>query len=117
MSKHVVAALSVASIVFISVTATIEPRTFAFLTAVPFGDKIGHFGLFGLLTMALIWANPGKRQLMYAAIVALLLVVLEESAQMFVTTRTFSLADLSASVLGVCSASGVYYVYRNRIAT
>ena len=74
----------------------------------PYGDKAGHFILFGLLTLFIDLALfrsflPGRSRLV-AIIVGLVLAVLiglEEFSQQFFADRTFSLLDLAAGYLGV----------------
>lgn len=72
--------------------------------------------MFGLLTLVLVWSNVDRSPAL-GVLIAILLVVLEESAQLFVETRTFSMADFSASILGVCSAASLSYIYRTKAAT
>lgn len=74
----------------------------------PYGDKAGHFILFGLLTLFIDLALfrsflPGRSGLV-AIIIGLVLAVLiglEEFSQQFFADRTFSLLDLAAGYLGV----------------
>lgn len=107
------AVLAVLCIAAISVLASLEPRVFGFLTHIPYGDKLGHFGLFGLLTLVLMWSSPGRSPFP-GVLIAILLVALEESAQLFVETRTLSIADFSASILGVFAAATLFCVYRSK---
>lgn len=116
MTRPLIAAWAVLCVGAISALASFEPWLFGFLTSIPFGDKAGHFGLFGLLTLVLVWSNLGGNPAL-GVLIAVLLVVLEESAQLFIETRTFSMADFSASILGVCSAASLFYVYRSKAAT
>jgi polysaccharide biosynthesis protein VpsQ len=75
---------------------------------VPFGDKIGHFVLFGLLSMtvnlAVLEAYPGAKQGQLALRASLWLALpigLEELSQRWFPSRTSSVFDLMASYLGV----------------
>ena len=83
---------------------------FAFVRTVPFGDKLGHFSLFGVLTLALILATRFHiirfaRLKIYSAVVLVsLFVVAEEFSQAFIPSRTFDLADLAADSLGILLA-------------
>ena len=79
---------------------------FAFFGQVPYHDKIGHFLLMGILgglaVAALAPRIPGSRVRatgMVLAVVALL-ITLEEISQAWVSSRTFSLADLGCSLAG-----------------
>jgi VanZ family protein len=84
------------------------------LVNLPFGDKIGHFVLYGILTLlldlTLFRALPTRRPIRIAFFVGLtlaFLIGLEEYSQQFFANRTFSLADLAASYLGVIFFSWV----------
>jgi len=74
----------------------------------PFGDKAGHFILYGLLTLvvtlSVFEARPTtdrKRIAVIVSVILALLIGLEEFSQRFFPTRTFDLFDLTASYLGV----------------
>ncbi|HJR78475.1 MAG TPA: VanZ family protein [Anaerolineales bacterium] len=74
----------------------------------PYGDKAGHFILYGILTLlidlALFRSFPLQRPKLVAVITGLILAVLiglEEFSQQFFANRTFSLLDLAAGYLGV----------------
>ena len=74
----------------------------------PFGDKIGHFVLYGILTLLIDLTlfrsrrdlNPNLIVLRVALILALL-IGLEEFSQQFFPNRSFDLIDLTFSYLGV----------------
>ena len=75
---------------------------------IPYGDKVGHFVLFGLLSffvnLAVFEAQPRDNKTLLAIGTGLILAMLigfEEFSQRWVPSRTFSLVDLSASYLGV----------------
>jgi len=78
------------------------------LNQIPFGDKIGHFVLYGILTLLLDLSltralpNPNRKLIILriASILALL-IGLEEYSQQFFAKRTFDLVDLTFSYLGV----------------
>jgi polysaccharide biosynthesis protein VpsQ len=80
----------------------------------PFGDKAGHFILYGILTLlvdlALFRSRPDpsaalkmSRRLLaiQSGLVLAMLIGLEEFSQQFFADRTFSLTDLAASYLGL----------------
>jgi polysaccharide biosynthesis protein VpsQ len=74
----------------------------------PFGDKIGHFLLYGVLALlvdlTLFGSFPRtrrKRLAMSSGLLLALLIGVEEFSQQLFANRTFSLADLSASYVGV----------------
>jgi VanZ family protein len=79
-----------------------------FINRIPFGDKAGHFILYGTLTLLIDLAllrplPPPRRQLLVlrVALILALLIGLEEYSQQFFATRTFDLVDLAFSYLGV----------------
>jgi VanZ family protein len=79
-----------------------------FVNRIPFGDKFGHFVLYGILTLlldlSLFRAFPTRRPKLIALTTGLILALLigfEEISQQFFVNRTFSMADLAASYLGV----------------
>jgi VanZ family protein len=79
-----------------------------FITRFAYADKAGHFILYGILALlinlTLFRSFPiGRRTRVVVTIglVLALLIGLEEFSQQYFADRTFSLADLSASYLGV----------------
>lgn len=75
---------------------------------IPFGDKIGHFALYGILTLLLdstfirSLPNRSPKLIIFLAGLTLVLIIgLEEYSQQFFAERTFDLVDLSFSYLGV----------------
>lgn len=81
---------------------------FGILNSIPYGDKAGHFLLYGILTLLLdlsfIRARPDIRPMVIAlriGSILALLIGIEEVSQQFFDNRTFSLIDLAASYLGV----------------
>ena len=80
----------------------------------PYGDKVGHFILYGILTLlidlTLLRSLPNqsrKRVAVMIGSVLVLLIGLEELSQQYFSSRTFSLSDLAASYLGVVFFSWV----------
>ena len=78
------------------------------LDRIPFGDKIGHFVLYGILTLLLDLAlfrslpHLDRRLLsLRIAFILALLIGLEEFSQIFFPNRSFDLVDLAFSYLGV----------------
>ena len=86
-----------------------------FINGIPYGDKAGHFILYGILTLlidlsflrgninqpsAMVRPNPSLIVLRIALILALL-IGLEEYSQQYFPSRTFDLVDLAFSYLGV----------------
>jgi VanZ family protein len=78
------------------------------LNQIPFGDKAGHFILYGILTLlinlSLFRSLPshGRMQIiLVSGLVLAVLIGLEEFSQQFFVGRSFDLADLTFSYLGV----------------
>ena len=74
----------------------------------PYGDKVGHFLLYGILTLlidlAFLSPLPTQRRRRVAVNTGLLLtlvITVEEFSQQYFSSRTFDLVDLTASYLGV----------------
>ena len=95
-----------------------------FIHKVPWGDKAGHFILYGilalLLNLALFRARPDQSptQLVVKCNLTLaLLIGLEEFSQQFFANRTFDLIDLTFSYLGVVCFSTVAVVLKKQDAT
>ena len=81
---------------------------------IPYGDKIGHFALYGILTLlfdlTLTRALPHpsrKLVVLRIALILSLLIGLEEFSQQYFPKRTFDLIDLTVSYLGVIFFSWV----------
>jgi VanZ family protein len=76
------------------------------LYSFPYGDRIGHFALFGLLSFLLCIAFPTphiralKRDIPVLTLVLALFIIAEEISQIFISARTFSWEDLFASLTG-----------------
>ena len=74
----------------------------------PYGDKAGHFTLYGILTLFIdltfFRSFPLRSPKLVAFVSGLILAILiglEEFSQQYFAERTFSLRDLIASYLGV----------------
>ena len=85
-----------------------------FVNRIPYGDKAGHFILYGILTLlidlALFRPRPdtSRRLLVFrVALILALLIGLEEFSQKYFPDRTFDRVDLAFSYLGVIFFSWV----------
>ncbi len=82
----------------------------------PFGDKVGHFLLFGLFSLVVNLSvfearsvpstgmqvkQDHRRSAVITSLIIAVFVGLEEFSQSWFPSRTFSLFDLSASYLGI----------------
>ena len=84
------------------------PHSIRTLYDFPYGDKVGHFFLFGALTFfltrAFLSSFPSKPRGWVALSIGLILalfIALEEWSQQLFPTRTFDLLDLLASYAGI----------------
>ncbi|MFZ5882677.1 MAG: VanZ family protein [Chloroflexota bacterium] len=92
-----------------------------FVNGIPFGDKLGHFLLFGVLTLLLDLTlfrsrpdlNPNLTALRVALTLALI-IGLEEFSQRYFASRSFDLVDLTFSYLGVVFFSWMSVKYVGR---
>jgi len=78
------------------------------INTLPLGDKLGHFILYGILALlinlTLFRSLPSRTRMSIAVtsgLILALLIGIEEFSQQYVSSRTYSLGDLTASYLGV----------------
>lgn len=80
---------------------------FTFVRSLPFGDKIGHFCLMGMLSLVVNLALKArvlrvwKLNYLLGSLIVLAVVFVEEFSQIFIGGRTFDAADLAADALGI----------------
>ena len=79
-----------------------------FVNRIPYGDKAGHFILYGILTFLIDLAlfrshhHLNRKQVVFrVAMILSLIIGLEEFSQHFFPNRSFDLVDLAFSYLGV----------------
>lgn len=91
-------------------------RTLRFLHAVPYGDKAGHFILYGILALlinlALFRSQPDHNRipiLIRSGLLLGLFIGLEEFSQQYFVNRSFDLLDLAFSYLGLVFFSWVAF--------
>jgi len=74
---------------------------------IPYGDKLGHFFLFGFLALGtnIVFKLRGIRicniTVPYGAIAIASIAVIEEISQKFTPGRTFDINDIMASLAGI----------------
>lgn len=80
---------------------------FDLVRVIPYGDKLGHISLFGLLTLIINIALNFRKvkskiynQYLGTLLIAII-VLLEEISQHFIIHRTFDLMDLIADAIGI----------------
>ncbi len=112
MRGSIIRIFAIAFILFIIAAVIIADRGqgaqwWPFIDKIPFGDKLGHIGLFGTLSFLCNLAFPGKRVpctaklLTKTTLILLILISLEELSQAFFPTRTLDLFDWLADLLGL----------------
>ncbi|MEM8922035.1 MAG: VanZ family protein [Actinomycetota bacterium] len=85
----------------------------ALVRRLPFGDKLGHAGLFGGLTLIVNLALRGRRlriggvPVLVGTVAVVVFVVVEELSQGFVDRRSLDAFDLAADLVGIAVASAV----------
>jgi polysaccharide biosynthesis protein VpsQ len=98
--------LFVVYIIWAADNGTMPPIIFT-LYHFPYGDKIGHFLLLGMLAFLINGNLPGRTLKLFSlsipigALLTISFAVLEEVSQLFFPARTFSLLDLGSSLLGI----------------
>jgi VanZ family protein len=87
---------------------------FRMINSFPYGDKVGHFILYGILTLLIdltfLGSHPNvspKLVVVRVGLVLALLIGLEEYSQLYFPRRTYSLVDLFAGYFGVLFFSWV----------
>ncbi|NQZ90179.1 MAG: VanZ family protein [Colwellia sp.] len=84
---------------------------FEFVASIPNGDKLGHFCLFGLLTLGANFAFKLKcitlmsSNIYIGSVVVFVLVLVEELSQYFIPNRTLDATDLLADFVGIITFS------------
>mgnify|MGYP001168751952 CR=1 FL=1 len=126
MIRKASVAAAVAFIAFLIVVIIIADRGeggkwWAFIDHIPKGDKVGHLGLIGTLSLLCNLAfhprQPGWLPRWITPITLILLVILsgEEIAQAFIPTRTCDLFDWLADLAGLAAGQTVALWLRARI--
>ncbi len=87
----------------------------------PYGDKVGHFVLFGLLSLAVnlsvFEARPNtdrKRLAIVTSLILAFLIGLEEISQIWFPTRTADIFDWLASCFGVALFAWLALKFKTR---
>jgi len=84
---------------------------FEFVGSIPYGDKLGHFCLFGFLTLGANFAFKLKSYKLLSvnvyvgSMAVFLFVLLEELSQYFIPSRTLDATDLLADIVGIITFS------------
>lgn len=93
---------------------------FDLVESIPYGDKAGHLGLFGFLTLVSILSlkfrtfRLGSYSVYLGAAFVFVFAVGEEITQVFVPYRTFDLVDVAADLLGILLAVALASFLRSK---
>jgi len=80
---------------------------FELIRGMPYGDKLGHFILFGILTFLFNFACRFKHfrinrlRIYYGSFAVFAFAMLEELSQAMVATRTLDWQDIAADIFGI----------------
>ncbi len=93
---------------------------FELVRLVPYGDKVGYFFLFGILTLLVNVGSGFKRFSLCSlrpylgSMIVAVVVLLEECSQLYFPNRTFDFYDLLADSIGIIVFSGLTLVLEKR---
>jgi polysaccharide biosynthesis protein VpsQ len=107
--RALLALLFAALVALIVVLANTGYRSslFGFVDVLPYGDKLGHIGLMGTLSLVVTASlyprsfRLGRVGVPLGSLLVLLVITLEECSQLWFPARTFSLGDLACNVVGI----------------
>ena len=80
---------------------------FELISIIPYGDKLGHFILYGSLSALTVIAlhykslTFGSFQIPVGAIIILAIAIVEEVSQLYLLHRTFDFVDIFADIAGI----------------
>ena len=83
------------------------PTWLSWYREIPYGDKVGHFFLFGIFSLCLNHVLSFRqisifsKKLFVGSVLTFAFITIEEFSQIFFNSRTFSLADLLANYFGI----------------
>ena len=100
----------ISSIIFVADNANYN-FALRWVGAIPYGDKIAHATLYGVMAMLLNYGFSYKKTkgVQLGAIAVLTFAILEEFTQMYIPSRTFDLYDILADIVGVALLSLVRF--------
>jgi len=93
-------------IIFLADTANYN-FAFRFLGHIPYGDKIGHIVLYGIMAWLLNFGLRFKSYKIFGfnmqlgALIVILFAIIEEGTQYYIPSRSFDLYDILGDFIGV----------------
>jgi polysaccharide biosynthesis protein VpsQ len=102
----------------IVVCADAYPGLFKFVYAIPGRDKVGHLLLLAMLSFLINGAIPSQQygwrsvSIFKGSIVIFIIMVLEETSQLFFPGRTFSWKDMLANTCGIAIGDRLAYLFQ-----
>lgn len=93
---------------------------FNLINLIPFGDKVGHVMLYGLLSVLTIISFKYKSlvfksvELPMGALTVFSFATIEEISQLFFVSRNFDVVDMFANTLGIYLSVWVTMRYKNK---
>ena len=74
-----------------------------FVGNIPYGDKLGHFFLMGIISVLVNWCFNFKRigWILLGSLIVFVIVTIEEISQIFIRGRSFDWSDVIADFLGI----------------
>jgi VanZ family protein len=94
-------------LIVIAANLGLAPILFGFLRRIPYGDKLGHFVLMGILSllvnlsMRATRVQIGSFDVLKGSLIVAVVVTIEEFSQIFIRSRGFSLVDLVFDYAGI----------------
>ena len=94
-------------LIVIAANLGLAPILFGFLRRIPYGDKLGHFVLMGILSllvnlsMRATRVQIGSFDVLKGSLIVAVVVTIEEFSQIFIRARGFSLVDLAFDYAGI----------------
>jgi VanZ family protein len=92
-----------------------------FVHQIPFGDKIGHFILVGLLAFSINLSlhcstfQLLQQRILKGSFIVFIFITLEEGSQYFIASRHFDLGDLLANYIGILFFSWLALLIKNSL--
>jgi VanZ family protein len=109
MNYRLITISYIAIIIFIIIAADMGQLNFTirWIHSIPYGDKLGHFILVGMLAFVVNLSLGAARwhwlgwSMLKGSLIIFILITLEECSQLFISYRHFDIGDLLSNYLGI----------------